>query len=282
MPPDTAAILELQRAHRDLAATSARAFYFSGDDHLRLTTFNSAAAVTLAVRGRFLHVDGRIEPFDERHVPNTDRTSASSLFARGEGWLLEAQIFATAGTPRRGQCFAILEVVRGLTGGIMPLSVLAQGYVTDTQRRGFPGSPLEYSTEGPGVLRSITGTDPAAGASVQETVPTNARWRLLALIVTLVTDATAANREAALTIDDGATVFVRAPAGVAHTASLTNRYNWTAHADRFTIAQDRTVTIPIPELWLPGGSRINTLTANIVAGDNYGAPQLLVEELIED
>ena len=257
-------------------------FPFSGEDALRLTSFNSAASVVLSLEGRFENADGSISPFVRVQTPTTDRTSVSTTFPMGEGRLLDVQLRASAGAPRRGQCFAIVEVVRGLISSQVSLGALVQGYLTDTQRRGWPASPFELSTEGPGVIRSIAGTNPAAGAEILETVPTNARWRLLALMATLVTDATAANRDAALTIDDVTTVFLRAPAGQNHIASLTTRYVWTPHAQRFTIAQDRTITIPIPDLWLPGGFRLNTLVTNIQAGDDWGAPQLLVEELIED
>ena len=43
-----------------------------------------------------------------------------------------------------------------------------------------------------------------------ETVPTGARWQLLALMVTLATDANVANRFPALAIDDGALVVFQA------------------------------------------------------------------------
>lgn len=256
--------------------------YFDGTDHLRLTTFNAAAGVTLAVEGRFLRKEGQVTDLVERHVPNTDRTSASSTFPVGEGWLLNVHVRATAGTPRRGQCFVLLEIVRGVTGAVQPVAVLLQGYVTDTARRGWPGSPLELSAEGPGVLRSVTGTDPAANTEISETVPTNARWRLYAVAATLVTDANVANREVALVLDDGATVLARVPSGFSHTASLTKLYSFFRGGLVQTVAQDLTRIMAIPWVDLQGGSRLRTITTNLQATDNYGAPQLLVEEWIED
>lgn len=256
--------------------------YLTGEDHLRLTTFNSAAGVTLAIEGRYLTVEGRIVSSADRHVPATDRTSSSTLIALGPGWLLDVVVRASAGTPRVGQCYALLELVRGFTGAVTPLALLAQGYVTDSARFGWPGSPIRPSTEGRGVLRVLQGTDPAPGVEISETCPTNARWRLISVLATLVTDATAANREAALTIDDGASVWLRAPSGLTQTATQTTRYNWHLDANRFTIAQDRTVTAPIPDGFLMGAFKFNTLTTGIVAGDNWGAPLYCFEEWIED
>jgi len=268
------------------AATSAlltpHAWYFDVADALRITSFNAAAGVVLTLEGRFMNEDGQLVPFAITHTPNTDRTSASFTVPMGRGWLLNAQVRASSGTPRRGQCLAIVEVVRGLTSVQTSLGTLIHGFVTDTQRRGWPGSPIEMSTEGPGVLRSITGTDPAANVEISETVPTNARWRVHAIQFTLVTDANAANREVALTFDDGTTVFARVPSGFTHVASTTVVYASAHHLPRFTLAQDTTKNFPLPRIDLQGGFRINTVTTARQATDNYGAPQLLVEEWIED
>jgi len=259
-----------------------RAIYVGADDHLRLTTFNAAAAVAVALEARVMDVGGEVQAFADRHVPNTDRTTASTLIRLREGWLLDWLVRATAGTPRVGQCFAIVELVRGFTGAVVPIAVLGQGYVTDTSRLGGPGSRLTASIAGPGVLRSITGTDPAAGVEIAETVPTNARWRPLAIQFAFVTDATVANREVSLVVDDGATGFARVPSGTAQTATLTRTYSAFHHAPRNTIAQDGTLNLPLPRIDLQGGHSLRTVTTNLQAGDNFGPPQLLVEEWIED
>ena len=105
------------------ARLSSSSFFFTGEDRLRVTSFNSAAGVTLAIEGRRIDPEGRLVAFAERHVPNTDRTVATSTFAIGEGFILNVQVRASAGTPHRGQCFAILEVVRGQTGAVVPIGV---------------------------------------------------------------------------------------------------------------------------------------------------------------
>jgi len=257
--------------------------FITGEDRLRVTSFNAAAGVTLAVEGRVFLAGHGLRAFAERHVPATDRTTSSTSFAIGEGWLLDVTIRASGGTPRRGQCFAIVELVRGsVNGAVQPLAVLAQGYVTDSQRRGWPLSPIELSTEGPGVLRSITGTDPAANVEISETVPTNARWLIHAIRFTLTTDATPANREVSLTFDDGALVFARVPSRVTHTASLAIGYSAYRDAALEAVAQDTERSIRLPWLLLQGGHRVNTVTTNRQVTDNYSAPQLLVEEWIED
>lgn len=258
------------------------AWFFDLSDALRVTSFNGQAGVSIALEGRFLNEDGQTTVFRLPHTPNTDRSTKSDTFPMGNGWLVGLQVRATAGTPRRGQCYVVVEVVRGSSSSQESLGALLQGYVTTTMRLAWPGSPIVESASGPGALRSITGTNPAANAEISETVPTNARWRLLALFATLVTDANAANREAALTIDDGAAVVARYPAGQNNIASLTTRYVWAAAGARFTIAQDRTIVVPIADVWMPDGYRLKTVTTNLQVTDDWSAPQLWVEELIED
>lgn len=265
------------------------ALYLTGEDFLRLNVFNSAAGVTVTLAGRFLPAPQPGEawrphprPFTHTLVPATDRSVSTRMASLGDGWLLSCGVFASAGTPRRGHCFAVVDVVRGDNVNATPLCTLLQGYLTDTTRRAWPGTLLESSVIGPGVLRAIAGTGVGAGVELSESVPTNARWRLLAFFSTLITDVTVTNRDVAMTWDDTLAIVARFPAAQNHAASLTTRYCWTFGGARAPIAQDRTIIIPIPDVWLPEGFRIKTVTTNIQAGDAWATPKLFVEEVIED
>lgn len=265
-----------------LPIAAAGAIYLGPDNALRLTTFNAAAGVRLTVAGQLLHDDGRIRNVSFDHVPNTDRTAASTTSQVGCGWLINAQVFAAAGTPRRGQCFARLQVTQGLTGALLSIATLLQGYAQDTTALAWPGSPVIASTEGPGCIRQITGTDPAVNTEISETVPTNARWRLLEFRASLLTDATVANRVVVILLDNGTTVFHAVDGNYNHTASLNADYQLFDYG-ALGVQQNGRVYLPMPSsVILLGGSRIRTSTANLQAGDNWGAPQLLVEEWIED
>jgi len=257
-------------------------FYFAGDDQLRVTSWNSLASVVVVLTGRFVHADdGRIEPFSETHTPATNRTAASSTFARAKGWLTDLSVLVTGATPQRGQTFVRVDVVRGQGAGAIPLSTLIQGYVTATQRLAYPGSPIIDSLTGPGTIRSITGTDPAANTEVTETVPTGARWRFLSLLVTLVTDANVATREVALAADDGTNTYCRIPATQSQAASLTRRWEFTQATPFAGLNQDATIPAMFPALLLAAGHRLTTITTARQVTDNFGAPQYAVEEWLE-
>lgn len=264
------------------AKLSTSAFFFDGQDRLRIRSFGSVTSCVLAVEGRFLGADGRLQGFARVHTPTTDRTLATTSEDFGEGFLLNVQVRATTSAPRVGQVFVILDVVRGLGATIQPIASLWSGYVTDTTPLGWPGVLPARSVDGPGVLRLIAGTDPAAGVEIIETVPTNARWRVLGVRFALTTDATVANREVSLTLDDGATAFNRIASRVTQAASLTIIYSASLQAALEAVAQDTERLIRLPPVLMSGGFRFRTQTTAIVAGDNYTAPQYLVEEWIED
>src|SRR3990167_2675136 len=126
---------------------------------------------------------------------------------------------------------------------------------------------------GRGAIRSIAGTNPAAGAEVSETVPGNAIWSLMSLQVTIVGGA--ADFFPAFQIDDGTTSVWEGPViTVAATAT-----EIMCLAEHGALVDGSTSNFPLPrDLYLPEGYRIRT--RNISADDNYGAPRLLVEEWV--
>ena len=126
------------------------AFFFTGEDHLRLTSFNSSASVALSVEGRFLALDGRIESFVERHVPATDRTSATSNFPRGAGWLLNVQVRASGDTPRRANPKGTYWIRTESAPSLRAAPATSPGWRPVRQRSGArsAGSPRRPRTSG--------------------------------------------------------------------------------------------------------------------------------------
>jgi hypothetical protein len=267
-------------APRPIPALAA-SFFFGPDARMRITSWNSAAGVVLTLTGQMLTLEGDIRPFVFTHTPNTNRAAATTIFSCGGGWLIDAQITASSGTVVRGQCFARLEVIQGREGGVQSLGTILQGYALTNHALAFPGSPVINSTDGRGLLRSITGTDPALGVEISETVPTNARWLFRALRYTFVASAGVATRVSHVFFDDGATVFLDAETGTNITASQTFIFMYAAYGYAMS-SNIGVVGGAIPaDLFMAAGWRVRTSTQSIQAGDNYSAPQLLVEEWIE-
>lgn len=133
-----------------------------------------------------------------------------------------------------------------------------------------------------GLIRVFTGTDPAAGAEIQENVPTNSRLRLMSIRFGFTTDATVATRQVSLLIFSATTVF-RIIAQPTQAASLAIGYNFIAGGpDRATVVQSEAIVqIPL-NLLINDAFSIQTQTTNMQAGDNYGAPEIFVEEWMEE
>src|SRR3990167_7266768 len=125
------------------------------------------------------------------HTTSGDRSLATSVIA-----ITEMPISLTVRTAEtsvsRGECY--VKVSLRVEGAIVAL--LFSGYVTDAGTPAYPNGKTESSVEGPGLIRSITGTNPAAGVLISETVPTGARWRLIYLHTDIVVDATVISRQA--------------------------------------------------------------------------------------
>lgn len=259
----------------------AQGLYLTGEDNLRLTTFGGVANLVVVMEGRLVSCEGVIVPLAERHVPNSNYTSAQSIFGLAEGVLTNVQLRIATGTAGRGGVFGVLEIVRGSGSNAQALGTLLQGYITTNARLAWPGSPIESSVAGGGRIRSITGTNPAANVEISETVPAGVRWRLYSFVFSLQTDANVANRDVNLIIDDGANEVWKAGGTATQAASVLRTYYGAAAGFAPTIITGGT-NVPLPEaLYLSSGYRIRTSTNARQAGDDFTAPQYLVEEWIE-
>jgi hypothetical protein len=263
------------------AALVGGGLYLTGDDNLRITTIGALANAVLAIEGRLVTPEGVAIPIAERHVPSSSYATLSQILPMSEGILTHLQVRATSGAALRGHCFAVVEVVRGGGTNAQPLGTLLADYVTATGRLAWPGSPIASSIAGPGRLRSITGTDPAAGVEVSETVPAGVRWRLVMAVLRLTTDATVVNRVVEVIIDDGVNIAAQLAGNVNEPASSTFRYNIMDSGFVGAMAGSD-FAVPIPgNLILGPGFRFRTTTLSLQAADNWAAPQYLVEEWLE-
>lgn len=260
----------------------ASAIYTNGDESLRLSVLNALAGVRVRVAGRFMHMDGRIEPFVDSLLPASDRSVSTKTIPLARGWLLNAQASISAAAPQTGQTFAVFTLVRGRTGNFEELATLAAGPITAVHRLAWPGSPILSSIEGAGALRTISGTTPGVGAEVSETVPTGARWQLLQFAVTITTSATVANRVPFLVVDDGTNVLQQFGQGLATAASSTRRNYWTTGISmNATGFAGSAIQGFATTLMLLPGHRILTGTTALDAGDQYSLVRYTVREWIE-
>jgi hypothetical protein len=176
----------------------------------------------------------------------------------------------------------MIQILRGSSGAKLLLGCLIAGYVTALQHLAFPGSPFESSISGGGVIRNIGGTQPALGAEILETVPTGARWQLLAWTMTLAAGGAGVARRPLLYFAAGGSPFCATLSPLAIAPGATVSFYW---------GQGLTVVANIDPLFgmaglpsdlpLLAGHVIGSFTTNLGPVDAYTRPFYQVREWLE-
>ena len=175
--------------------------------------------------------------------------------------------------------WASLELVRGQGSAALAVQSLANDFLSANSPLLWPGSANVDPLEGAGNLRSIAGTTPGAGVNLSETVPTAARWQLLAFRFRMVTSATVATRVATIEIDDGTTSYLDISPNQTQTAGQTCTYNISPGGATGTSNADNRFLVPIAApFFLGAGHRIKSSVLNLDAGDQISQVQYLVRE----
>lgn len=253
--------------------------FLTGEESLRVTSFGNAAGVTLQITGRVLRPDNTISPIQGLQTPNSNRTAKVNTFALSEGWLLGYEVRASAGTPASNAVWVLVELVRGDGSAAVAIQALGSDFVSANSPAIYPGGAMLDPLDGAGCLRSITGTTPAAGAEISETVPTAARWELLALRAQLVTSGVASTRQPRLVLDDGTSEYYRGANVDGIGAGTTCVYSWAQGGYGGTTPDAPVGAGPCPmNNRLGPGHRIKTLSTPLLGGDQWSGVQYLVRE----
>lgn len=135
-----------------------------------------------------------------------------------------------------------------------------------------------------GNLKVVTGTDPGAGVEWSLTCPTGKFWIVQSVIVTLVADATAVNRDCYIICDTGGgspVEFCRVNSPGSVTSGTTGVLSWfEGGVAGGGLGTGAALVRALPfGLVIPPGGRMRSSTVNIQAADNYGAPVAQVIEV---
>jgi hypothetical protein len=253
--------------------------YLNADDKLIIRA-TCRAVVTFTIQARILGPNGEINT-NQWTVTTAAGATLLQSFPLKEGFLLSLVAQGPSSITPHGNCWVELGITRLLEqSGTIFWQLIAAGYVSTFGKVCWPGGTIAQPGDGQGNFRIITGTDPAAGAEINESVPNNARWLLHAIQFSLVTDATVATRGVQILIDDGITELLRLLQSTNQTASNNVFYQaWQMGQIVSSAGFNIQFAAPFP-LPLPPQARFRTVTSALQAGDNFGAPRYLVEEWI--
>lgn len=257
-------------------------FYTTGEDNLRVVSVNSVSGVEIALQGRMIDSKGTITAARWTHTPLSSRTARTTDFPLGVGAVLNLTVSASAGSPLIGQTYVIVQLVRGMGAAAIVLGTLLAGYVTAKQALAFPGSPIVQSIAEGGCYRQISGTTPALGGEISETVPTGARWFVIAISAVLTTSAAVASRTPNLFFGAGAGDYFGAGQPIVVNASSATAYWWAIGMPlTVQVGQMGSVAGLLADNRMLAGFTFSTRTSNLQAGDQWSPPVYLVQEWLE-
>lgn len=255
--------------------------YVAPGDGLMFLVANRAPGAYVWIHARLLRTDGQVIPMEWEVRPDASGIWYTGWAGLAEGFLLSVHAEAAGALVQRGQCYVGVRLTTAGGGGTRFQRVLVQGYATTLRTLSWPPGIQESPVEGRGSIRTIIGTNPAAGVEISETVPAWVRWRILGFKAFLITSAAVANRRVFLAADDGASAFMTIAAAADQTASQNISYNAGEGFPLVNVA-GFCQTLPLAGgMILRAGYRLLTWTANLQAADNWSAPIMLVEEWIE-
>ena len=156
---------------------------------------------------------------------------------------------------------------------------LCSGFVYAQKGISWPTSSNVDAVPGHGIFREFNGTNQAAGDEIVETIPNGRLWRLLAFQFTLVTAATAGSRRVHAVIAGPGGLELDFFGSTDQIISETKNYTCAAVGVIRDEKENDKIIIPIPDnLYIPENGTIGTRTTNLAAGDDFGAPNILIEE----
>jgi hypothetical protein len=260
-------------------------FLVTGEDNVRVTVFSSSVAgAVIIVSGRTVDAAGNVHVFKHAITVPAGGGTIRQLIPLAPGFILNLSIVETVGSFFGGSNYCQVELVRGFTGALEILGVLAAGYVHRQLPIAWPGTPIEPSTAGPGSRRAVAIPDPAAGAEYQFAIPSNVLWRIAGFHVVYVTSAAAPLRRPCLWAgEDGGSAHYRSASPSAQGARLTKRYFWQPGMPLEVEIYEGAVVAGWPldaKLYGLAQGILRTVTPGLAAGDQYTTASVMVDEWI--
>lgn len=255
----------------------APALYLREGDVLYIEARAWTADTEFFVSGTYLRADGEVDVFQRNFVVTVATGTGQGTIRLGECILLSLVVETDAGALFHGDAHALVYAGPVDPSYLVVTAVLVQGAVNNASNLAWPGSPLEPRVTGAGRLAVITGSDPAAGAEISYQIGSYQRWRLRAMVATLVTGAAAATRQVHLQIVSHSATVLDLPSATTQIISLTRTY----YAAPFGFQPGAVLTdifLPLPmDFILPPSATIQTATDNLNALDDWSAPVFYAE-----
>ena len=251
--------------------------YVGKDDQLWVMTACSLSNTVLTVTARLLLPDGTIVPNQWTIAAPNQRTGFFTPLALPECFILSVAVVSNSSFGA-GTVYVTLNISRGVPSLAQQYQVLVKGYVNGSIPLCYPGGLQTTNLDCAGNIRTVTGTTPAAGTNSSDTVPTGAKWQVLAIQLQLVSSVTVANRVVAILFDDGGSVFSSNINNVVQAASSTFTWSFAPGLINQAVVNNIVMTCIPNKVFLYPGYRIRSSILALQAGDQISQIFYQVQE----
>lgn len=241
--------------------------YVTGDDVI-LFGVRSSQAPTVTFRARVQKPDGTIVIFEQTQVIASE-TDTTIRFRMLTGFLLGAAISTSSTTLLSGECYVWAHMISAGGADVTVARALIGGYLVAGLALGWPDTPILAPGTGPGFFGSVPITNVSAGVEFSFDNTTDRRLRFIALVATLVTDATVISRRVLWRLLDGSDILFFAASPNVQNAGENRQYSISAGGGEATlIGAHFLLALPV-NTYLPAGMFLSTNTISQQAGDQW-------------
>ncbi len=256
-------------------------FWVTPDDYLLVGITNGLTGVVVQIQCRIWTPEGILSVPAQAITPPADRVLRFTAIPLYYGFLYSAVAFPSGSTlPARGQTYVSLQIVRTPNQTLSAVLPMAANYVQANGPVQWPYSQNAGATAGTGAVISIAVTTPAPGADWIQTVPTGARWQIVATTAVLTTAAGGVNRFVIMvTYDNAGNIVGRYPSSIGLAPAATFGLTF-ASGYGLSIVGDIFVDSGYPTaMTLEAGWQIGSVTRIIQAGDQWSSIRMLIYEV---
>lgn len=248
---------------------------------LFIDTYSGISTASLAVTIRQLLPSGRIETSVIIASVTSDFARSRNIAPVSVGYLLSISVTNATGSGTAGDTF--VRVSLGKRSGLeQPELVMMQGYVGRQSALAWPPSQTTANVSADGLIRLITGTDPAAGLEADYTTNAVEELEILAISFVLSTSATVASRTTNIVFTDslGGLPIAHTTNLLTQAASVIQDYTFTNTGLASAQISATRMACNLPPSIIAASQAIETLTQNLQVGDDFSALFILARQRI--
>ena len=255
--------------------------YITNDDVIDVRWVTPNSGNPLTVNYRILRPDQTILYAQQALPSNIFASFQVFTIQVAEGFLLSFAITQANASSEQGYSYATACVRHGQAGVTNSQMLLVAGYIDQTVPISWPYGLQQRPTDGLGVLKNATISAPAAGAELSISSPNFTRWQILAVRATLTTALAAANRQVQLQLLNVATVMWESTPGPIQAATLAWDYTFASFGYAPINTLNKVSSHMSDALMISSGNKIQSLTTNLQAADQWSSASILVREWYE-